>query len=216
MRLTIWLLSFPHVLISLFLRIFHWSEISSDLKKCLEVAGTQRDFIPQVFIDALIACEDRRNLMHPGVDPISMFRAICVFTVSGKIQGASTIEQQFVRVVLNRYERTIARKFREQIVAVLLTSTINNKKTIASSYLSIAFYGSSSIGIKGLKSKFGNELKNVSFEDALRMVAQLKYPRPLSPNAEWQRKIDRRVDKLLNFSEKNKHACSVHTTSQHQ
>jgi len=173
LRLILWILSAPYIFISFLLNIFRWNGIHNDLEKCLNAAGSQRETIPQVFIDALIVCEDRRNPMHPGIDPISIVRAIYVFTISRKIQGASTIEQQFVRVVLNRYERTIARKFREQIVAMLLASRINKNK-ISSSYLSLAFYGSASIGINGLKSKFGNELENVSFEDALKMVAQLK------------------------------------------
>jgi len=210
LRLILWILSAPYIFISFLLNIFRWNGIHNDLEKCLNAAGSQRETIPQVFIDALIVCEDRRNPMHPGIDPISIVRAIYVFTISRKIQGASTIEQQFVRVVLNRYERTIARKFREQIVAMLLASRINKNK-ISSSYLSLAFYGSASIGINGLKSKFGNELENVSFEDALKMVAQLKYPRPLSTNEEWQGKIDKRINYLLINTRKKSSKLSLST-----
>ncbi|QWC50546.1 transglycosylase domain-containing protein [Pectobacterium atrosepticum] len=44
------------------------------------------------------------------------------------IQGGSTIDQQLVRTLTGRYERTLRRKIREQAIAILLNYKIKNKK----------------------------------------------------------------------------------------
>ena len=110
----------------------------------------------------------------------------------GQVQGASTIEQQFVRVVTARFERTTTRKVREQMLAILLSSC-RSKMAISSAYLAVAFYGSQSEGLKGIRRDFGCNLDNVDSEKVLSFVAQLKYPRPLEPSVAWRDRIDRRV-----------------------
>jgi len=174
--------------------------ISADLNKCLILVDKHATSIPRVFVDALIISEDHRSELHPGIDVIAIIRALYVWVKLGQVQGASTIEQQYVRVVSNRFKRTAARKFREQILAVMLARR-TKKYAVASAYLSIAFYGAGSSGISGLTDKFGDDLSKVSFDQALRMVAQLKYPRPIHPSEEWHSKIEARLTMLINRAE---------------
>ena len=166
--------------------------IRSDIEKCLDVIDAQRILLPAPFLDSLIAAEDHRNALHPGVDPIAMLRAMYVRCRFGDVQGASTVEQQFVRVVSGRYERTLARKVHEQVLAICV-SRRRGKVEIANAYLMVAYYGSGMSGITGLKARFGGGLFGPSIDGVRETIARLKYPKPLQPTAEWRGKVRARV-----------------------
>ncbi len=180
---------------ALLLERFASNTLLSDLENCIELTNRLGDSVPDAFVDAVILAEDHRNNLHPGIDVIAIVRAMWVRMRLRQVQGASTIEQQFVRVVTNRHERTVRRKVREQMLALMLVRR-TTKRRIASTYLATAFYGSGSVGIDGLRKKFGKNLGKVSFVQALGFVAQLKYPRPRRPSKEWRAKIAARIDAL--------------------
>ncbi len=152
-----------------------------------------KESIPLPFLLSLIAAEDHRNLLHCGIDPIGILRAANVSLRQGRTQGASTIEQQFVRVVTGRYERTPQRKIREQILAIAL-SCRKGKLEIAAAYLSIAFYGSGCIGINGLQKHCGNNLTLTDKIEIRKMIARLKYPKPLRTTEKWEITLNNRVN----------------------
>lgn len=186
---------------SLLLGRFGSASLRSDLESCLELAARFGESVPDAFVDAVFLAEDHRNKFHPGVDFIAISRAVWVRMSLGQVQGASTIEQQFVRVVSDRHERTVRRKIREQILALMLVQRAS-KRHIASAYLAIAFYGPGSIGLNGLQHAFGKDLSKVSFYQALGFVAQLKYPRPIRPTREWSSKLAVRIESLRNLGER--------------
>ncbi len=202
LKITITAISTPQIAISRCMEGLSTGMFHSDLELCLFYIDQYKNSVPSVFIDALFAAEDHRNQYHRGIDPIGMLRALWVRAIYGNVQGASTIEQQFVRTVTRRYERTIARKVREQLLAIALVRH-REKKSIASAYLSIAFYGSGCVGLKGLKAKFGPQLDGVDKLEALRFVSQLKYPRPLQPSLLWHRKIDARTEMIWKANTKD-------------
>ena len=165
--------------------------LSKDLQRCMEVVDAAPT-LPDRFVSTLVAAEDHRSAIHPGIDPIAIFRVMLVWARTGAVQGASTIEQQLVRVVLGRYERTLRRKFWEQLLAIGLSSH-RPKPRIAMAYLSIAFYGSGQYGLSALMRCCGSEVHAATQDSVLQMVARLKYPEPLSPPPEWRQTILRRV-----------------------
>lgn len=198
MSIILWVLAAPLSILSLLLGRFGSASLQSDLESCLKLAIRFGESVPGAFVDALFLAEDHRNKFHPGVDILAVSRAVWVRIHLGQVQGASTIEQQFVRVVTNRHERTVRRKIREQILALMLVQRIS-KRHIASAYLAIAFYGSGSVGLDGLQHKFGKNLSKVPFNQALGFVAQLKYPRPSRPTKEWNAKLETRIEALRNL-----------------
>ncbi len=171
---------------------FNISEIQKDLKKCIDQVDSIKEIFPQPFLLSLIAAEDHRNFLHYGIDTIGILRAAYVSLRQGKTQGASTIEQQFVRVVTGRYERTPKRKIREQILAIAL-SRQKGKLEIASSYLSIAYYGSGCIGINALHRHCGNDLTLTDKTKIREIIARLKYPKPLHATEKWEKILNNRV-----------------------
>ncbi len=170
--------------------------IRADISSCLEVVDSSGGKVPFPFLVSLITAEDHRSTLHKGVDPIAMVRSAYVRIRCQKFQGASTIEQQFVRVVTGRFDRTLIRKIREQILAIAV-SRRRSKLQIASAYLSIAFYGSGCIGIKGLRSRCGNNLSHAKQNDIWGMISRLKYPEPLQPSLSWEMKLHHRIEHII-------------------
>jgi penicillin-binding protein 1A len=191
LRVTIYILALPLVVVSQLMIQLRLCGLHEDLKRCLTVVDSAPS-LPSRFVVTLVAAEDHRNSIHPGVDPIAMFRAFMVWVRSGRAQGASTIEQQLVRVVLGCYERTLRRKLREQLVAIAL-SYKRSKPKIAEAYLSNAFYGSGFYGLAALTYVCKPNLETTSQDNISHMVARLKYPKPLSPTTGWHQKIKARV-----------------------
>lgn len=189
---VILLLSLPLHLIAIIAEFFDLWNLKKDINKCVvEIRKYKENNISKNLRDVLVTAEDRRNKIHRGVDPIAMIRAIVVKIMKNEIQGASTIEQQFVRVVSQRYERKFTRKFREQILAILVSKR-TTKENMANSYLCIAFYGSGKIGVLGIQKLLGSSAEFISIESAIEIVARLKYPEPLIATKEWRQKFEQR------------------------
>lgn len=140
-------------------------------------------------IKELIFAEDHRYLFHFGVDFFAMVRAIYSTKVIKKFQGASTIEQQLVRVISARYEKSLKRKIREQILAVLISRKFD-KYEIARCYLINAYMGHKRKGISQAleSSSFGRNVDKFYF-----VAASLKYPHPMEVSENWINKISCRV-----------------------
>lgn len=68
-----------------------------------------------------ILLEDRRFFSHSGFDTWCIPRIIRRLISLKPVRGISTIEQQLVRTILSRRERTIRRKAREILLAWILT-----------------------------------------------------------------------------------------------
>lgn len=183
-------LSAPFVIASYVFERLDLRELKSDLVQCLNVVD-EAETIPDSFVLTLIAAEDHRSSLHPGVDPVAIVRALVVQLTTGHIQGASTIEQQLVRVATGYYAKTLRRKLREQMLATAL-SRRRSKSSIAAAYLSIAFYGSRKYGAAALRDACGGNLKNANQEIISSMIARLKYPEPTRPSSNWHYKIARR------------------------
>lgn len=206
------LLSMPFVCLARFAEVWNMFGISSDIRKCINVIDSQNILLPSAFIDSLVTAEDHRNSVHPGVDPIGILRAIYVRVRHGERQGASTIEQQFVRVVTGRYEQGLSRKTYEQILAICV-SRYRRKFQIANAYLAIAYYGTEVIGLRGLRAKLGSEFVESEIGDVRAMIARLKYPEPSRPTDAWRRRVDARVTYIeLRESQLRRHGCRNYST----
>lgn len=136
----------------------------------------------------LISGEDHRFRYHLGFDIIAIVRAIKNRLLYNKIEGASTIEQQLVRVLTNNFERSFKRKIKEILLATSLRYIVP-RKSIPTIYLQIAYYGTNMIGLKAaLKRLDIPSCENLSEENAAELIARIKYPEPniISPKREQQ------------------------------
>lgn len=135
----------------------------------------------------LISAEDHRFYYHFGFDIIAILRAIRNKLIWNKSEGASTIEQQLVRVLTNNYQRNLKRKIKEIILAYSLKKNLS-KREIALIYLNIAYYGTNLQGLNKVLSKFDLHSENeINDQICAEVVARLKYPEPSNYNI---RKLD--------------------------
>ncbi|SNY96861.1 biosynthetic peptidoglycan transglycosylase [Halomonas sp. hl-4] len=92
------------------------------------------------FEKAVLIIEDKRYFKHSGIDLYCAPRIIKQLIMKKRLGGISTIEQQYVRTVINKRERTIKRKSHEMTLSWLITKRLR-KETILRSYLSSAYFG---------------------------------------------------------------------------
>jgi penicillin-binding protein 1C len=104
--------------------------------------------IPDKFRDAVVLFEDKNFFHHPGVDPISLSRAIKQNISSGKIiSGGSTISMQVIRLSRKNKSRTYLEKVIEIILATRLELRYS-KEEILALYSSHAPFGGNVVGIE--------------------------------------------------------------------
>jgi penicillin-binding protein 1B len=85
--------------------------------------------LPKVVINAILASEDRRFFSHRGVDPFRIFSALLVDVRAGdKVQGASTLTQQFVKNYFLTPERTWRRKIADAYMSILLEQRLSKEQ----------------------------------------------------------------------------------------
>lgn len=191
----------PIILLANIINLLNIKSFKDDIEKSLKIIDDFSNIkIDKIFIQVLILAEDRRNKLHRGVDTIAILRAIKVRLLENKYQGASTIEQQFIRVVTNRFEKTFYRKLREQILAILLDKKAE-KYDISKSYLLIAYYGYNLTGLSAIK-KICIDINKVDITTAIEIISRLKYPQPKNINNIWLSKKNKRVLYIKKIIEK--------------
>jgi penicillin-binding protein 1A len=105
--------------------------------------------IPPIVKEAVISIEDKRFRTNSGVDIRGIARAFVQDVLhKGSVQGASTIEQQFIKNALQaQSHRTIFEKLREAALAYQLSHKWSKEKIITA-YLNTIYYGNGAYGIE--------------------------------------------------------------------
>lgn len=156
------------------------------------------DFFPEDGLSPLermvIVLEDRKFFSHKGIHWKAVLREVVRLLTFRRVRGASTIDIQFVRTIIDRHERTIKRKIYEALLANLIQYRYS-KITILRSYMAVAYLGWNMRGFFDLSyADFGIDPTEVSGFDAARLASHLVFPRPREINSEWERKILRRAN----------------------
>jgi penicillin-binding protein 1A len=119
--------------------------------------------IPDIVKDAVISIEDKRFRTNSGVDLRGIARAFVDDVLhKGGVQGASTIEEQFIKNALQaQSHRTIFEKLREAALAYQLAHKWS-KEEIITAYLNTIYFGSGAYGIEAAaQTYFGREVNHV-------------------------------------------------------
>jgi penicillin-binding protein 1B len=141
---------------------------------------------PARLIDVLLAIEDRRFFRHPGIDPIAVLRAFWRNAVRGDvIQGGSTITQQLAKNLFYSPRRTLMRKVKESVAALVLEAKYR-KKDILESYLNEIYLGQvGSVSIYGVGEAahryFGKRTDELTLAETALLVGMIKGPNTYSP-----------------------------------
>jgi penicillin-binding protein 1B len=151
--------------------------------------------VPPHLVHALIATEDHRYYSHHGFDVRGLARAAWS-SVSGRVQGGSTLTQQLVKNFFLTPERTLQRKFTELIMAVLLELHYD-KHEILETYLNEIYLGQDrdrAVHGVGLAAQFyfGKPVQQLSIAESALLVGMIKGPSYYDPRRQPQRALERR------------------------
>ena len=148
--------------------------------------------LPSEMKDAMVAVEDRRYYMHPGVDPIGITRSFYARAVQGRwTQGGSTITQQLARNIYLNSNKEFGRKIREIILALAIETKFS-KDQILELYLNKVYFGGGAYGIDAASRKFFDHgAENISLAEAAIIAGLVKAPSRYAPTADAQAAVDR-------------------------
>jgi penicillin-binding protein 1A len=141
------------------------SELLDDLGHPIGVLSQQNRVIvtssqiPQIVKEAVISIEDKRFETEGGIDIRGIARAFVDDIVhKGAVQGASTIEEQFIKNALQaQSHRTVFEKLREAALAYQLSRKWSKEKIITA-YLNTIYFGNGAYGIEAAaQTYFGQE-----------------------------------------------------------
>ncbi|NRA07541.1 MAG: PBP1A family penicillin-binding protein [Myxococcales bacterium] len=153
--------------------------------------------LPKHVVDAVLAVEDQRFASHPGIDLQRVAGALVANLRAGSIrQGGSTLTQQLVKNFFLTPERTLNRKLREAVMALIVEARYD-KRQILESYLNEIYFGQRGpTAIHGVgeaaRLYFGKPAASLSVAEAGLLAAIIQSPNGISPFREPERATRRR------------------------
>ncbi len=138
--------------------------------------------LPQHLINAFVAAEDWQFFTHKGLSFRGMVRSLCVNLYHGKrIQGASTISQQLVKMLFLDSRKTFKRKLKEQWYALIIERQCT-KEHILEAYCNNVYFGSGVYGVQAAANLFfGVSVENITIDQAALLAGIVRSPRNYSP-----------------------------------
>jgi penicillin-binding protein 1B len=153
--------------------------------------------IPASVVDVVVAVEDRRFYSHFGIDPLAVGRAVWRNLVrGGVVQGGSTITQQLAKNLFYSPQRTLVRKLKEALAAVVLEVKYR-KQEILESYLNEIYLGQAGfVSIYGVSEAahryFGKSLSELTIGETAMIAGLIKGPNTYAPTKHLALATERR------------------------
>ena len=131
---------------------------------------------------AVVAVEDRRFYLHPGVDPVGLARALWTdVRRGGAAQGGSTLTQQLARTLFLSNRRTLGRKVREAALAVMLEQALT-KDQILELYLNRVYLSGGVYGVEAMSRRLYNKpARDLNLAESALIAGLIRAPSALSP-----------------------------------
>ncbi|MCL2286435.1 MAG: transglycosylase domain-containing protein [Firmicutes bacterium] len=160
------------------------------------------DQIPYHVRHAFVAIEDERFFEHNGIDIRGIGRALNTLIESGgsRTEGASTITQQLIKNMLDRFESNVIYKLQEQYLAIFFERYLTEqmgcrmaaKDTILESYLNIINLGRSNYGVQAAAQfYYGVDVWDLTIAQAATIASitqnPSRFPPDTRPDANWAR-----------------------------
>ncbi len=154
-----------------------WGRFQLDRRKFVSL-----DAMPQSLINAFLATEDHKFYEHHGLSVRGICRSAFVNLYHGKkVQGASTITQQLVRLLFFDAKKTFVRKIKEQIFALLVEFQFT-KDQILETYLNHVYFGHGIYGVQAAAKRFWNkDVGNLALDEVAVLAAMVRSPTHYSP-----------------------------------
>jgi len=187
--------------------------------------------VPLHVQNAFIAIEDERFWSHNGIDIRGIGRAAhtIVTTAGARTEGASTITQQLIKNMLDRFDSDVVTKLQEQYLAVNFERDLTEqfdgchhsaKEFILESYLNIINLGRSNYGVQAAALfYYGVDVSELTIAQAATIASitqnPTRFPPDTRPAANWIR-TQLVLDNMLRleFITEEEHAEAMQTVEQ--
>jgi membrane peptidoglycan carboxypeptidase len=141
---------------------------------------------------AIVAIEDSRFYQHGAIDPQGTLRAIVTDLSGGRVQGGSTLAQQYVKNALlltaadSTQQRaaiagTLARKIRELRMAANVEHELSPDQLLAA-YLNAAYFENEAYGVQVAAERyFGTTARQLSLDQSALLAGIVENPAQFDP-----------------------------------
>lgn len=141
--------------------------------------------IPKRVINSFLSAEDKNFYEHPGVDFVSLIRAVVTNIANigqgRRLVGASTVTQQVAKNFLLTNEVSYERKIKEALLAFRIERTFS-KDRILDLYLNEIYLGGGSYGVAAAALNYFNKpLDQLTIAEAAYLAALPKAPNNYHP-----------------------------------
>lgn len=160
------------------------------------------DTVPEKFKTALIQFEDRWFRWHPGVNPVSIARAVIGNIKAGHVtSGGSTITMQVIRMSRGK-NRNLWQKGIEAVLATRLELRCS-KNRILGLYASHAPFGGNVVGLEAASWRYyGRPPAELSWGEAATLAVLPNSPSGIHPGRNRKELLDKRNRLLKRLLEK--------------
>jgi len=158
--------------------------------------------MPERYVRAVLDTEDKRFYSHPGVDFVTLIKAIARIAVSGtEGPGGSTITMQLARNISDiSFEKTILRKAKEIILSFKLEREFS-KDEILELYLNAVFFGKRAYGSEAAaRTYYGKPLAELSVAQWAMLAGVVQRPSQNNPINDPDAALRRRDLILFNMN----------------
>ncbi|NHC38691.1 PBP1A family penicillin-binding protein [Bacillus sp. MM2020_1] len=172
-----------------------------------------KDISPDV-VAATISIEDKNFYEHHGFDYKRIAGAVLAdIQAFSKVQGASTITQQYARNLFLEHDKTWTRKLHEAFYTIRIEMNYS-KKEILEGYLNTIYYGNGAYGVQAASQYyFGKDAKDLNLAEASMLAGIPKGPGIYSPLASMENAKQRQTiilkSMVTNHYIKNKEAIDA-------
>ena len=137
--------------------------------------------MPENLQDAVVAAENRTFWSDKGIDPKGIIRAAFSNASGNSTQGASTITQQYVKILYLSQERSYQRKIKEASLSLKMQRQ-KSKSEILEGYLNTIYFGRGAYGVQAAaKAYFDKDAADLSLKESAVLASVLNNPTHFDP-----------------------------------
>ncbi|WP_307816546.1 transglycosylase domain-containing protein [Nocardioides limicola] len=137
--------------------------------------------MPDLLKDAVVAAENRSFWTDRGLDPKGILRAAFTNATTGSSQGASTITQQYVKILYLTSEQRLQRKLTEAILSLKIQRQMS-KQRVLEGYLNTIYFGRGAYGVQAAsKTYFGIDAKKLNLRQSAFLATVINNPTRFDP-----------------------------------
>ena len=139
------------------------------------------DDMSQDVKDAVVAAENQTFWTDKGIDPKGILRAAFSNASGNSTQGASTITQQYVKILYLTQEQSYQRKVKEAILSLKIQRQ-QSKEEILEGYLNTIYFGRGAYGVEAAaQAYFETSAKDLNLRQSAVLASVLNNPTSFDP-----------------------------------